>query len=112
MTSFQCRRAYAHPHAKSILRLYLNRIPDKKRTETSRPGSSWNAFSPKSARVSFGRCKLVSALPGGLYVPGRSHPGLELAATGKPLELSISTGVLPCSFNGHLGAAWRDLALK
>jgi len=95
-----------------MLRSCLSRFQDKKRAERSRPRLFSECEQQRSARVSFGRCKLVSALPGGLHFPGRSHPGLELAATGDPLELSISTGVLPCSFNGHLGAAWRDLALK
>ena len=67
--------------------------------------------SRKSRRPSFCR-DLVRSFPGVFNFPGRSHPTLVAAATGKTLELSRAASKYPCALDGDLSAGGGDPAFK
>src|SRR6266849_5668590 len=88
-------------------------------TPSSKGPSASTAPAPFANRVTlispslgFYRGQLVVALPGGLDLRRRTQPGLEGAVAGDPLELSVATGELPCSFDSDLAAGRRDSALE
>ena len=65
-------------------------------------GSFSESEQQRSARVRLGGAQLIRTLPGTLHLLGRAQPYLERAVAGDPLELSIATGELPCTFDGDL----------
>src|SRR5579872_2053295 len=80
-------------------------LPGSKKSRGLTPSAPFSMRKQKSAGLSFGRTKLVCALPGALHVLRRTHFSFECALASEPLELSTATGVLPCAFDGDLCAA-------